>query len=87
MRIACLGWGSLIWNPKDLPIVNRNPEQWFTSGPVLPIEFARESRDKRITLVIIPEEKCKSYVQTLWNIMVLKNFDTTIEPLRDQEGT
>lgn len=46
--IVCIGWGSLIWCQKNLPIVGG----WQTDGPTLPVEFARESSDKRITLVI-----------------------------------
>lgn len=48
MRIAILGWGSLIWNPNGLPIRG----DWQRGGPVLPIEFSRISSDERLTLVI-----------------------------------
>jgi len=37
MKIACLGWGSLIWKPGNLPIA----AEWQTDGPQLPIEFSR----------------------------------------------
>ncbi len=50
MRIAVLGWGSLIWDRRDLPITRDwqrggppSPRLWRT-GPVLPIEFSRISR-------------------------------------------
>lgn len=56
MKIACLGWGSLIWNPGDLKIKKRQLP-WHSDGPLLPIEFARRSRDGRLTLVIIPNGK------------------------------
>lgn len=50
MKIVILGWGSLIWQPKDLAF---NKEfGWKEDGPTLPIEFARISKDGRLTLVI-----------------------------------
>jgi len=50
MRIAILGWGSLIWDrDKDqLSIAS----DWTKGGPTLPIEFSRVSSDGRLTLVI-----------------------------------
>lgn len=50
MRIAILGWGSLVWDPRDLP--HYGP--WDTSGPTLNIEFSRVSSDGRLTLVLDP---------------------------------
>lgn len=61
--IACIGWGSLVWEPRTLPCAG----EWRNDGPLLPVEFARESGDKpetlRITLVI-----CESVqpVPTCW---------------------
>jgi hypothetical protein len=48
MTSAILAWGSLIWNPRDLPISGK----WQQDGPVLPIEFSRISDNGRLTLVI-----------------------------------
>ena len=39
MRIAILGWGSLIWDPRD-PCVQGD---WQPDGPRLPIKVARTS--------------------------------------------
>ena len=48
MKIAVLGWGSLIWNKGKLRLTTN----WTDGGPVLPIEFSRISDDGRLTLVI-----------------------------------
>ncbi len=50
MSAVILGWGSLIWDPRDLEQCLVGP--WRTGGPVLPIEFARISGDGRLTLVV-----------------------------------
>ena len=44
MKIAILGWGSLVWDSRQLP----HSGEWHTGGPVLPIEFSRVSKDGRL---------------------------------------
>ena len=47
--IACLGWGSLVWNHDEgLPVEGG----WHTDGPQLPVEFTRVSSGERLTLVV-----------------------------------
>lgn len=81
MKIACLGWGSLICNPGDLKI---KANDWFNDGPNLPIEFVRISTDKRVTLVI--DEGSKP-ITTLWNLMDTDDFKSAFNSLKKREGT
>jgi len=79
MKIACIGWGSLIWRPENL-LIRR---QWFKDGPFLRVEFARQSDNGRMTLVITSDAKP---LRTLWALMATDNLDHAIESLRIREG-
>lgn len=79
MKIACLGWGSLIWNPGSLLI----RKEWFKDGPFLPIEFVRQSNDGRLTLVITDIAKP---IRTLWALMATDDLNIAKESLRIREG-
>ena len=84
MKIAVLGWGSLIGNSKRKSgALNLADDKWFSDGPALPIEFARISRDKRLTLVLFPPAK---KVPVLWAMMASNNLDEAIDNLRQVEG-
>ncbi|HEY8657804.1 MAG TPA: hypothetical protein VIL78_02145 [Hanamia sp.] len=85
MKIAILGWGSLIWNPINLQIdTNQENNGWLTNGPMLPIEFARISRDGRLTLVIVPNEVNK--IQVFYAFSKFLNLDEAILDLAVREG-
>lgn len=79
MVFVCLGWGSLTWCQKRLPITGA----WQADGPELPIEFARESRDKRITLVICDHAPP---VRVLWAALDVSTLDEAIRALAMREG-
>lgn len=79
MNIACLAWGSLVWDPKRLPIYRT----WFDDGPFAPVEFSRLSKDGRITLVI---DTVAKPVRLLWAPMTLSDIEGAMEALSKREG-
>ena len=81
MRIAIIGWGSLIWDPRELPKVG----DWQADGPELPIEFSRISLDKRLTLVI--DAINGNPVRTLHVLSPRASLDDAQKDLRKREGT
>ena len=84
MKIAILGWGSLIWNPGNLGIDKTQGENgWHDDGPELPVEFARISKDGRLTLVIVPGEKP---VHTLYAISTFTELDHAVLDLAVRES-
>jgi hypothetical protein len=78
MKIACLGWGSLVWDARSLHVRS----EWFADGPLLPIEFARESKDKRVTLVITPGSPP---LRSLWALSSLDSVDAAKADLASRE--
>ncbi len=80
MNIVVLGWGSLIWCPKNLLVSSK----WKTNGPELPVEFARISQDGRLTLVLLPNA---NPIPVLWAQMDTDNLDEARENLKKREGT
>jgi hypothetical protein len=79
MVVACIGWGSLIWDPRDLAVRGG----WFGDGPLLPVEFLRQSRDGRITLVL---SETAEPVRTLWCLMSVCSLADAARSLRQREG-
>jgi hypothetical protein len=78
-RIACLAWGSLVWDTRQLPI----RREWFKDGPFVSVEFTRQSEDGRITLVIDPRAEP---VRVLWAHMLSSSLADAQKALRDREG-
>ena len=83
--IACIGWGSLIWDPRDLPMRGT----WQDDGPLLPVEFARESgaranqRGDKVTLVICPDTP---RVRTFWTLLDVPDLTAARQHLARREG-
>lgn len=78
-RIVCLGWGSLIWD------INRPFDVkggWQNDGPSLPLEFARQSQDNRMTLVIVD---VGHHVPTLWAELDVASLGDAVTLLAKRE--
>lgn len=78
MSIACLGWGSLIRDPRTLPVAL----PWNEDGPYLRIEFARESKKSGVSLVL---ESGAQPVQTLWALLKVSSLPEARVALRQRE--
>jgi len=76
--IACIGWGSLIWDSRDLDVDG----DWRANGPLLPVEFARQSSDGRITLVL---GRGFASVPALWSVFNTRDLVEARESLRVRE--
>lgn len=79
MRIAILGWGSLIWEKRDLALAG----PFKPNGPSLPLEFSRVSLNRRLTLVIDEDRgtPCTTYVAP----SVYLDLDEAIDNLSRRE--
>lgn len=79
MTIACIAWGSLVWAPRQLACRGT----WNNDGPLLPVEFCRQSEDGRLTLVIVPG---KPEVRSLWTLMSSASIEEARSNLAEREG-
>lgn len=101
MRIAVIGWGSLLWDERKgdqaleikLDYQGEGVEKgWYSDGPQLPIEFARISGSKPGS-----DSKCKRLtlviyphvpdVKTLWALSIKEELAAAALNLCAREGT
>lgn len=59
MKIAIIGWGYLVWDPRSLDL----ERQWLPDGPLLPVEFARFASGPRLLPVLVADAPVQP---TLW---------------------
>lgn len=78
--IACLGWGSLVWDPRELPI----HRAWHGDGPLLKVEYLRQSRDNRLTLVLHDNAPV---VRGFWALMATPTLADAKAALAARENT
>lgn len=78
-RIGCLAWGSLLWDPRTLPLAG----PFEREGPSLPIEFSRVALDGRVTLVIDPRAET---TRSWWAPLAVDSLAAGVEALAQREG-
>lgn len=79
MKIACLGWGSLIWKPGNLPVAS----EWFTDGPRLPIEFSRVGDSGELATALCANAEP---VPVLWAWLAAPSLDAACNALKQREA-
>lgn len=85
MRIAILGWGSLLW--EDSPEFDRWHAPWAYDGPILKIEFSRISKSRSGALTLVIDDKHGTPTTVAWCLSKRATVDDAVCDLRCREGT
>lgn len=79
MNIICIAWGSLLWKPGPLKLASG----WHPGGPLLPLEFGRDSDDSdELALVLCPG---RPLVPTYWAYVDAPDLDAARAMLAARE--
>ena len=78
MNIACLGWGSLMWEPGALPLAG----EWYRDGPALPIEFSRVADGGELSTAICLNAPS---VKVCWALLAVSSVEEACAALRERE--
>ncbi len=85
MRIAILGWGSLLWDRRAE--FDEQREGWQCDGPSLKLEFSRISTTRSRALTLVLDMRNGELCQVAYAISKRKSPDDAICDLRCREGT
>ena len=80
--IVYLAWGSLYWNPEDLPI-----KKWIPASLELPLEFSRISDKGKGRLTLVIDEKNGTYNKIWYSETDIKDVNIAINSLKKRENT
>lgn len=85
MKIAILGWGSLLWE------VHKTFDQWHSSwqydGPTLKIEFSRVSQTRSGALTLVIDPVHGTSIPVAWCLSKRDDPEDAIRDLRYREKT
>jgi hypothetical protein len=79
VKIACIAWGSLLWEPGALKLAS----DWTPGGPLLPLEFVRDSDDSDELALVLHEPAPP--MPTWWALLDTQDMDAAREMLRQRE--
>lgn len=81
MKIAYLGWSSMVWNDDKLASYG----EWQKSNLKLPLEFSRINDKNHLTLVIDEDHGIENNVWFVESVM--NNLDSAINSLKNKLNT
>jgi hypothetical protein len=85
MKIAILGWGSLIWDRNAA--FDDHINDWQLDGPKLPLEFSRISQTRSNALTLVIDTHNGTNCPVAYAMSKRKSPDDAICDLRSREGT
>jgi len=85
VRIAILGWGSLLWEPR--PEFDQWHDRWKTGGPTLKLEFSRVSESRLGALTLVIDEVHGVPTTVSWCLSKRVSPEDAVCDLRSREGT
>ncbi len=85
MRIAILGWGSLLW--EEHPDFDRHHGHWQDDGPTLKLEFSRFSTTRLSALTLVIDEEHGTPTTVAWSLSKRATPEDAVCDLRSREGT
>lgn len=86
MKIAILGWGSLLWDDCR-PEFAKQVQNWISDGPNLKIEFSRVSKQRDGALTLVLDAENGQACQVAYALSRRKKPDDAICDLRNAEKT
>src|SRR5438105_2234330 len=85
MRIALLGWGSLLW--EGGPEFDKYHEDWQFDGPQVPLEFSRISKRRLGALTLVVDQDHGIPTTVAWCLSRRRRVEDAIRDLQCREET
>lgn len=85
MKVAILGWGSLLWDARDE--FDEQHYEWQFDGPILKLEFSRISQTRSGALTLVLDSTNGRPCQVAYALSRRTIPGDTIADLRSREGT